>query len=168
MVGPPWGPRRPEPFYDRSIKIYAMSLQKGLRSPFEPADELHPDKPEAKPASDAAKKDEKAPSEKPGDKPAEKPPEKVKVDIDLDGLGARIQEVPLPPGNYSQLAVAGSRLCWVDRSSAEPEKAMLQCADINNKGDKPETVMEEINGFEVSADGKKIMIVKKAEVLVID
>jgi tricorn protease len=160
----PWGSRQPEPFFDRPIKIYALALQKGQRLPFEPADELHPDKPEAKPPTDPAKKDDKTPA----DKPAEKPAEKVKVDIDLNGLAARIQEVPVPAGNYSQLAVAGSRLCWLDQSSTEPEKPMLQCADINNKGDKPETVMEEVRGFEVSADGKKIMIQKKAELMVID
>jgi tricorn protease len=162
----PWGARQPEPFFDRPIKIYALALQKGLRLPFEPADELHPDKPDTKPATDA-KKDEKTP-DKPGEKPPEKPAEKVKVDIDLNGLAERIQDVPIPAGNYSQLAVAGTRLCWIDRNPAEPEKAMLQCADINNKGDKPETVIEEIQNYEVSADGKKIMIVKKAELMVID
>jgi tricorn protease len=160
VVTEPWGARQPEPFFDRPIKIYALALQKGQRLPFEPPDELHPDKTDAKdtkPASDAAKKDEKT-----------KPEEKVKVDIDFSGIAARIQEVPVPSGNYSQLAVAGNRLCWLDRNSAEPEKAVLQCADVNNKGDKPETLMDDVQGFEVSADGKKIMIQKKTELLVID
>ena len=41
-VGSPWGPRLPDPFFARSNKIYALSLKKGLVSPFKPADELHP------------------------------------------------------------------------------------------------------------------------------
>ncbi len=161
LVYSPWGPRQPQPFFDRPIKIYALPLQKGLRSPFEPPDELHPDKPDAKPAADAAKP---AP-----DKPAEnKAAGKPNVEIDLAGLAARIEEVPVPPGNYSNLQVAGNRLCWLDRNAAEPQKAFLQCLDINNKGDKPEMLMEDIRGFEVSADGKKILIRKQTELMVVD
>ncbi len=160
VVTAPWGTRQPEPFFDRPNKIYALALQKGLRSPFHPPDELHPEKPEPK-------KEEKPAADKPAEK-SEKPAEKSKVEIDLNGISARIEEVPVPPGNYSQLAVAGNRLCWADRSAAEPQKAMLQCADINNKGDKPETLMEDIRGFEVSADGKKILIRKQTELVVID
>src|SRR5258707_898108 len=98
----PWGSRQPDPYFSRAIKIYQLSLKKGLLSPFEPPDELHPDKPEeaAKPA-DATKPAE--PVKPSGDsKPAEVP----KVEIDLEGIITRIQEVPVPPGNYANLAVA--------------------------------------------------------------
>ena len=156
LVSSPWGARQPQPFFDRPMKVYALALQKGLRSAFEPPDELHPDKPEKKPAADAAKP------------AADKPPEKPKVEIDLAGIATRIEEVPVPPGNYSRLQVAGNRLCWLDRNTAEPQKQWLQCIDINNKGDKPETLMEDIRGFEVSADGKKILIRKPTELMVID
>jgi tricorn protease len=166
VVREPWGSRQPEPFFDRPYKIYGLALQKGLRFPFQPPDELHPEKPDAKEPSDAAKKDEKAAVK--ASESAGKPDEKPKIAVDPDGIAARIQEVPVPPGNYSQLAAAADRLCWLDRNPAEPQKAMLQCAAINNKGDKPETLMEDIRGFEVSADGKKILIRKETELLVID
>ena len=39
VVSSPWGPRQPEPFFDRQGKIYGLALAKGLRSPFQPADE---------------------------------------------------------------------------------------------------------------------------------
>src|ERR1019366_8226603 len=39
----PWGPRQPEPHFDRTVKIYQLALTAGLRSPFLPPDELHPD-----------------------------------------------------------------------------------------------------------------------------
>ena len=42
-VSAPWGPREPEPHFDRSVKIYELALTTGLRSPFLPPDELHPD-----------------------------------------------------------------------------------------------------------------------------
>ena len=158
----PWGSRQPEPHFDRADKIYMMALQKGLRSPFEPADELHPDKKEdaPKPAADAAKgADGKAPETKPAE---------TKVEIDLDGIAARIQEVAVPAGNYSDLAVAGKRICWLDHNSQDSQKNALQCLDIANKGDKPDSLMEGVNGFEVSADGKKIMIRKQNDLLIVD
>ncbi|MCB1122268.1 MAG: PD40 domain-containing protein, partial [Verrucomicrobiae bacterium] len=40
LVGSPWGTRQPEPYFDRKMKIYQVSLKKGLRSPFRPDDEL--------------------------------------------------------------------------------------------------------------------------------
>src|SRR5579864_2298123 len=85
VVFAPWGPRQPDPYFNRTTKIYQLALRKGLRSPFEPADELHADKPEepAKP-SDAEKKT--AEPAKPSET-AEKKAEPVKVEIDLDSIG---------------------------------------------------------------------------------
>ena len=92
----------------------------------------------------------------------------TKVEIDLDGLAARIQEVPAPSGNYSDLAVAGKRVCWLDHNAQDPQKSALQCLDIANKGDKPDTLMEGVTGAEVSADGKKILIRKQNDLLIVD
>jgi tricorn protease len=157
VVRAPWGSRQPDPYFDRSNKIYQLALTKGLRSPCEPADELHPDKPE-----EPSKKDEPP---KTGDatKPSEtaKPPAIPKVDIDLDGIATRIQEVPVAPANYGNLTVAGKRLCWINRDPEAPDKSALQCLDIANKGDKPETLMEAVPDFEISADGKKMLVRKQ-------
>ena len=57
-VPSPWGPRQPDPNFDRSLKIYELALTPDLRSPFTPADELHPEQP--------AKTEETKP-EKPGE-----------------------------------------------------------------------------------------------------
>jgi tricorn protease len=146
----PWGPRQPDPYFDRSTKVYQLALKKGLRSPFAPPDELHPDKPEE------------------SKKETDKKDEKLKVDIDLDGIAARIQEVPAPPGNHSSLTVTAKRLCWINRDNANPEKTALECMDIANKGDKPESVMEGVYGYQLSADGKKMLIRKQNDLYVVD
>jgi tricorn protease len=163
VVRAPWGSRQPDPYFDRAIKIYQLALTKGLRSPFEPADELHPDKPEEPPKSaDAAKPPDAAkPTETAKPPEAAKPPVVPKVEIDLDRIAARIQEVPVPPGNYVNLTVAGKRLCWVNRDPETPDKSALQCLDIANKGDKPETLMEGVTDYEISADGKKMLVRKQ-------
>ena len=44
VVGSPWGPRQPEPYFDKPMKLYQVSLQADLRPPFQPVDELHSDK----------------------------------------------------------------------------------------------------------------------------
>ena len=169
VVRGPWGPRQPEPFFDHTDKIYQLALRKGLRSPFEPADELHPEKSdEAKAAEE--KKDKAADAAgKKAEAAAEKKAEPaVKVEIDLDGIAARIEEVPAPAGNYAGLAALEKRLCWLSAERGEPEKTGLECLDIANKGDKPEKLMEGVNGFEVSGDGKKMLVRKKDDFFVID
>jgi len=174
----PWGTRQPDPHFDRTMKVYQMALKKGLRSPFEPADELHPDaKPEDKKSDekkpDEKKADDKAAPAKPADaKPAvdadATPPagsekdkkDKVVVQIELDGIAARIQEVPAPAGNYSDLAASEKRLCWMESAGTTPPQRALACLDIANKGEKPETVLSEVRGFELSQDGKKLGVRK--------
>jgi tricorn protease len=156
-VKSPWGSRLPDPYFDRSNKVYALALQKNLVSPFRPPDELHP--PET-----AAHEGE---SSKPDDKQKEKPAT-PKVEIDLNGIAERIEEVPVPPGNYSDLTVASKRLCWINHDSADPEKDALECVAVANKGDKPEALLDGVKGFEVSAAGKKIMVRKQNDLFVFD
>ena len=152
VVMAPWGPRQPDPYFDRTMKVYELPLQKGLRSPFAPADELHPDKPEE-------------PS-KPSD--ASKTAERPKVEIDLDGIVARLREVPAPPGNYGNLTATGKRLCWMNYDRANRDKHALECLDIANKGDKPESLMEGVRSYELSADGTKLFIRRQNDLYVAD
>jgi tricorn protease len=176
-VSAPWGSRLPDPYFDRSMKVYELALKKGLVSPFAPSDELHPPKPEAE-------KSTEKPAEKPGEKSSEKPAEKAaeksgaasggeksavpRVEIELDGIATRLQEVPIPPGNYRSLQVAGEKLCWINDDASDPAKSALECIKIANKGDKPETLFDGVKEYEVSGDGKKMLVRKKDDVFVFD
>lgn len=153
-VKSPWGSRLPSPFFDRSYKIYALALQKNNVSPFRPVDELHPAQPAEPAKADDKQKDKAAPT--------------VKVDIDLNGIAERIEEVPVPPGNYSDLQFLPKRLCWINHDQLDPAKDALECVNIGNKGEKPESLLDGVKGFEVSADGKKIMIHKQNDIFVLD
>ena len=150
VVRAPWGSRQPDPYFDRAIKIYQIPLQKGLRSPFAPPDELHPDKPEESAKSSDSNK------------------QNPKVEIDLDGIASRLEEVPAPPGNYDNLAATSKRLCWISHDLENPDKNALECLDIANKGDKPESLMEGVRAYELSADGKKLFIRKQNDLYVMD
>jgi tricorn protease len=159
VVKSPWGSRLPDPYFDRANKIYALPLQKNEVSPFRPPDELHPAQPEP------AKPDDK---QKVDDKTKDKPVAKPNVEIDVDGIVQRIEEVPVPPGNFSDLQVAGKRLCWMTHDPADADKDALECVNIGNKGEKPETLVDGVKGFEVSANGKKMMVHKQNDLFVFD
>lgn len=173
-INSPWGPREPEPHFDHTVKIYELALVTGLRSPFLPSDELHPDTPakpdEQKPADDKSKgtkpaaddknpaADEKAASEKKEEKKDEKKP--VEVKIDFTDLAVRLDEVPAPAGNYDSLQATEKRLCWLNASDDSGEHMALQCLDIANKGDEPDTVLSDVKGYEISLDRKKLLVRK--------
>ncbi len=173
-VPSPWGTRQPDPNFDRSVKIYELALTPGLRSPFAPPDELHPDLP-AKP--EETKPDKTAEEKKPADqkkaaddkKPAEeKKPAPVTVNIDFHDLASRLTEVPAPPGNYSSLQATDKRLCWLDRNEEAPPKHGIVCLDIANKGDAPETVLADVRSLEISLDRKKMLVRKGEDFYILD
>jgi len=178
-VPSPWGTRQPDPYFDRSMKIYELALTPGLRSPFAPVDELHPDHPEqsakpeepkTEPKSEPKKnepKKEEASKEETKKEAAKKPAPPV-VNIEFKDLAARLNEVPVLAGNYSQLQATEKRLCWLDRSGEAPPKEGFACMDIANKGTSPETVVEEVKNYELSLDRKKMLVWKHDDFYIFD
>ena len=164
----PWGPRQPAPHFDRTLRIYELALTPGLRSPFLPTDELHPDTPERKDAANDA--DPAAVDHKAGavEKKADDQRKSAQVMIDFTDLGARLDEIPAPPGNYNILQATSKRLCWLDASDEVQRKLALQCLDIANKGDELETVLPDVKDFEISLDRKKLLISKGDNFYVVD
>jgi tricorn protease len=164
-VRSPWGSRQPDPNFDRSMKIYELALTTGLRSPFAPVDELHPEaQPEDKKKEDTkaeelknegGKKDEAKSDKTEAEKKA--PPV---VNIDFTDLPSRLSEVPVPAGNYSSLQATEKRLCWLQQDEEVPPKSALQCLDIANKADPPETVLSDVKQYEISLDRKKLLVNK--------
>ncbi|MEK7482861.1 MAG: S41 family peptidase, partial [Planctomycetota bacterium] len=146
VVTSPWGPRQPEPFFDKTTKMYAVALKKEERFPFLPPDELHEEKKEEE------KKDEKE------DKKDATPP---KIHIDWDGITQRIYEVPIPAGRYLELQVTSKMLFWTEREiGIDPQKTLMSL-EIQNKEFKAKAVVKEIKGYDLSADGKKIWVQKE-------
>jgi tricorn protease len=181
IIPSPWGPRQPDPFFDHSMKVYELALTAALRSPFAPVDELHPDQPakpeESKPAKPGEEKDKKdADVKKTADdkkaseekKTAEEKKPVPPVTIDVTDIASRLNEVPVPPGNYSSLQATEKRLCWLDRSADAQPKNNLQCVDIANKGEAPETVWADVKAYEISLDRKKVLAWKGDDFYIFD
>lgn len=181
VIPSPWGPRQPDPYFDHSMKVYELALTTGLRSPFAPVDELHPEQPakseETKPSKPSDEKDKKeADAKKPGEeqkspdekKPAEEKKAPRKVTIDFADIPSRLNEVPVPPGNYSSLQATEKRLCWLDAATEAHPKHNLQCVEIANKGDAPETIWADVRAYEISLDRKKTLVWKGDDFYILD
>ena len=181
VIHSPWGPRQPDPYFDHSMKVYELALTAGLRSPFAPVDELHPEQPakpdEAKPdkgSNDKTKKeadDKKVAEEKKAGEEKKKEEEKKPippVNIDFADIASRLNEIPVPPGNYSALQATDKRLCWLDRTDGTQPKRNLQCVDIANKGDAPETVWADVKAYEISSNRKKMLVWKGEDFYILD
>ncbi len=154
LVSNPWGARQAEPYFDRKTKIYHIPLVEGLRSPFQPEDELVRDS--AKADTAAAKKDEKKSSDS------------VDVKIDAEMIEDRIMDIPVPPGNYTYLSVTGDHLFWLSREDVSKGKISLVSTKIDDKEHDIDTLIGDVKNYELSANLKKLMIRKDDAVYIID
>jgi tricorn protease len=180
LVRSVWGPRQPDPYLTATTGIFGIALKKDTRSPFQPPDELHPAKPKDKEeeatADEAAGKEEKGKEEKKAkskekseeedqDK-AKKPP---KVEIDLDGLASRLYEVPVPPGNYESLRAGEDHLFWIsDQPGLEDDVRSLQAVPFDWEKVEPKTLLAGLEDYDLSSDGKRLMIRKTDDLYVFD
>ncbi|HEX9729704.1 MAG TPA: S41 family peptidase [Gemmatimonadales bacterium] len=150
LVGGPWGARQPEPYFDRQIEIYHVALQRGVRSPFRPKDELGVTPAAA--GSDPAERERQAPT----------------LRIDTEGLAGRVKRVPVPPGNYSGLSVNDKVLFWASRGSGPDAQTDLMGMTIGNDDPEPVTMVADIRSAELSADGRKLLVRRGNALHVID
>ncbi|MBI1842550.1 MAG: PD40 domain-containing protein [Verrucomicrobia bacterium] len=177
LVDSPWGPRQPEPFFTDTTRIFALALTADAQWPFAPKTELQPDKPDEKKDKETVEKapekaaGDVAKTEKGGDKPpvagekkAETPPA---VNIELDGLAARLHEAPVPSGNYQSLEATAKHLLWIARDTGFNSKRQLKQLEITAKDPKPKTLVEDVRSHELSGDGKKLLVRKGDQFYVI-
>lgn len=131
--------------YSDMAGIYFVTLAKETKSPFAPkSDEV---KIKADKDGDKKESDDKS-------KKDDKKEEKKVVRVDTEGLQQRISSLSISPGGYNNLQSVGDKLFYV-RNSSKQEKAMLCLYELDKQ---KETELGEFNGFEISADGKKMIV----------
>ncbi len=128
--------------YQDMAKVYFVTLAKETRSPFE------------------AKSDEV------GEKSAAPAPPAgpVTVKVDPDGLKDRALALPVAPSNYFGLRSVGASVYYL-RHGSKDGATQLQLYDL---GTQKETGLGAVNGYEVSADGKKMLVFKDNQYGIID
>ena len=143
--------------YQDMSRIYLITLAKATESPFKPqSDEVEVKPAEEKKAEDEAKKPE-AKDEK---KKAE--PEPIKVD--LDGIKDRIAVLPIVVSSYRGLGSVGDQVYYIRRGGKD-DKAQLCLYDLKEQ---KETELGQIDGFEISADKKKMLVASGRKYAILD
>lgn len=145
IVGSPWGPRQPEPYFDISEKVYHIALQKGTRSPFRENNELI--------SGDSKKEDSKEP---------------VSIKIDKNGILERLEEVPVAPGNYRGLEVTDKAIYTLSSSTGANSQTDLAVIKIDNEDVKLNTMIEGVRSFQLTANGKQLLVSKGRDIYMVN
>ncbi len=159
-VSDPWGFRQPEPYFEKTVKLYGVSLTAERRSPFAAEDELTLAADDEGRSEEAAAEGEEAESE---EESAEE--EEEAVEYDLAGLTARCFPVPVPPGNYSRLAAGTEALFYMDVDNGEPALLTLP---IQRQDAEPKTVIGGVSGYLLSDDRNKLLLRKGSDFSIVD
>jgi tricorn protease len=131
--------------YADMSRIYLVTLTKDTPSPFKAvSDEVAVPKDEVKTMPDPKKKDD--------------------FRIDTDGIAKRILQLPIPPANYRSLSSVGSSL-YYGRATTRGDNSGFFLFDLAAK---KETALGKIAGYEISADGKKMLVSKDGAFSIID
>ncbi len=150
---------------NRSTGVYALALKKDGAHPFPPeSDEVSVDgqdpKKEGEPKKDESKpgdaKDEKKDDDK--DKDAKKPPKPVV--IDFEGLAQRVVRLPVDPDNYDSLTANEKHLFFMKRGASyygRDSEAKPALMVFSREDRKATTLVEDCQGYTLSADGTKIL-----------
>ncbi|PYI89142.1 MAG: protease [Verrucomicrobia bacterium] len=166
-------------------RIYLITLAKETESPLAPrSDEVgNAEKKRAKQKEKEA--EEKKPEEKKPSPPNQKSDKEVKpkkpvvVKVDLDGLHERIAAVETTPGDYRDLRLIGDRIFYLrrtvgDETGEEEEDPFQNPGDRKSHlcayslEDRKENVLGDVNGYQISADGKKMLVKIKKDYAIID
>ena len=158
-VPSPWGPYQPEPYLEHPTKVYALQLAPGSHFPFHARDELHPEPPKADEGEDDKKKKKKGKKEE---------PKGVTVELVEARLTERLFEVPAPAGNYGSLFVGEEALFVMGRPGPYADKADLQAMKLTHEDPKWVTVVAGADGYEPTADGKKLLVLTKDQIAVLE
>ncbi|MCX7895606.1 MAG: S41 family peptidase [Thermoanaerobaculum sp.] len=144
---------------NRMTKVYALVLKKDGKHPFPPeSDEVRPEEEKAKDESAANEKD----SEKKTDKEKSKGEKKLPVvTVDFQNLGQRVVPVPLGGENYSTLRAVKGYLLYLKRGAPfygrdSYSKPGLYLYDLKKREES--LLVDDVNAFAVSADGKKVLV----------
>lgn len=129
--------------YQDMARIYFVSLAKETPNPFRPRSDETTIKEEAK---------------------KEDPKKDTPIVVDLDGLGDRILDLPIQAASYRNLHSAGSALYYL-RQGSKDAKPALQMFDLATR---KETALGSVSGFEISADGKKMIVSQDGKYGIVD
>jgi tricorn protease len=160
--------------YVLASDVCVATLQADTPSPFAPESDEEEIVKEEEKKDESAAKDEKKDTKKEdkADKGKDKDKDKKDADgdkvkdvkIDLDGFESRVVALPIEPGNYFGLSAASGSIFYVkvpelpvfgEEFEEGPAPTTLMTFDLKKR--EASEVMSGIDGYDLSADGKKIL-----------
>jgi tricorn protease len=142
--------------YVDMARPYLVTLAKATASPFAPkSDEV---------SVEAATKDEKKGKDKKDAKEKEETKEPEPITVDGDGIQERIAAIPVTPSGYDALACVGDKLYYT-RHGRKDSKTQLVLYELDKQ---KETELGEVDGYEISADGKKMLVAQGGSYSIVD
>ncbi len=166
-------------------RVYLVTLAKETENPLAPkSDEVG--KAEQKREKEKAKEaEEKKPEEKAAGekKPEEKKSEAAKlkkpvvVKVDTDGIQNRIVGLEITPGNYRNIRMVDDRIFYLRRTAGDDVGEDDDDGDGRDRKshlcsysleDRKETVIGDVNDYQITFDGKKMLVKIKKDYAIID
>jgi len=143
--------------YIDMAKVYLIALSKETPSPFAPKDD------EVNLKTDTGSPGAKALAKmvKPVSAPAKLGND---IRIDIDGLADRLIALPIEASNYGTLYANGNDVYYIKRSHFDKATSIIYFS----LKEKKETILGQFDDFQVSADGKKMLVAKNKTFAVID
>ncbi len=141
--------------YPNATHVVAVALRPDVASPLAPRND----------AEAAAKTAE---GEKTPGGPKADTAKAAAVEIALDGFEARAVILPPKPGNYTDLQAVKGKVLYrrLPRTGSGDDKSPVVYYDLEEREEK--TVLEDVNGFLVSHDGKKLLARNQRRFAIVD
>lgn len=146
------------------IKPYLVALAADTPSPFGPAVDL----------DGAGGNSESATDSEAGPQDAARAPE---VRVDAEGLAHRVIGVPVPQGNYTSLKATEGALLWLDwalagvtgdgKANQEDKDTPPSLVRFDLAKRKTVTLVDALDSYRLSGDGKKVVLVHDKKVSVV-
>jgi len=179
---PIFGEEEFENVYRDMERIYLVTLAKETESPLAPrSDEVGKEKKKDKEKeADEKKADEKKPDDardKKSDAKEAKPKKPVIVKVDTDGMHDRVVGLEITPGNYREIRMVNDRIFYLRRTVADDkDEDEEEQADKDKKShlcvysleDRKETVLGDANAYQITDDGKRMLVKIKKDYAIID
>jgi tricorn protease len=138
-------------------RLYFASLARDTENPFKPKqDEVGSDKP-------APKAEAKGGEPKGGEPKKAEPKTPADMKVDLDGIRDRVLTVPGPAANYFSVETAGGLVYYMRAT-----RGQLPGFYAYDLAGQKELALGNVNGFDVSADGKKMIVIRGGNYGIID
>uniref|UniRef100_A0A832G6T9 Tricorn protease homolog n=1 Tax=Ignavibacterium album TaxID=591197 RepID=A0A832G6T9_9BACT len=147
--------------YPNSTQIAAVTLLKETLSPLFPKNDSIAVKKDEESKTDDKKSDEK--------KDSKKDEQKVKeIKIDFDGFEERAVILPPSAGNFGKISAVSGKLVFhrVPNSGSADKKKPVMFYDLDKREEK--TIVDDADSYQISADGKKILIAKQNSFSIVD